>query len=102
MLRIASRLIFMTALAVGGAVVLFVYQDQNGERHQRIEAEHKNEQLKQVIGRLSAERRMADVVVTDQKTVDGKTRTTLLFVEYAADGTGLPAKRFTIDGSVAY
>ena len=92
----------MTALAVGGALVLFVYQDQTGERHQRLEAERKNEQLKQVIGRLTAERRMADVVVTDQTTVDGKTKTTLLFVEYAPDGTALPAKRFTIDGNVAY
>jgi hypothetical protein len=98
----AAKLVFMAALAIGGALLLFVYQDQSGERRQRIEAEKKSEQLKQVIGRLSAERRMADVVVTDQQVVDGKTKTTLLFVEYARDGTALPAKRFAIDGNVAY
>jgi hypothetical protein len=102
MLRAASRLIFMTALAIGGVLVLVVYQDRTGERHARLEAEQKSEQLRQVIGRLGAERRMADVVVTDQKIVGGKTATTLLFVEYAPDGAALPAKRFTIDGNVAY
>jgi hypothetical protein len=102
MLRTVSKLVFLAALAVGGALTLFVYQDQGGERHQRIEAERRNEQLRQVIQRLGAERRMADVIVTEQKTVDGKIQTTLLFVEYGPDGSTLPAKRFAIGGDVAY
>jgi hypothetical protein len=66
------------------------------------EANQRNEQLKQVVQRLEAERRVADVIVTDQKTVDGVLKTTLLFVEYARDGSTLPARRFTIDGNIAH
>ena len=102
MLRALVKLAFLTALVVGGALTLFVYHDQTSERHQRLAAERKNEQLKQVIQRLGAESRVADLIVTDQETVDGKTQTTLLFVEYARDGSTLPAKRFTVDGNVAY
>ena len=102
MLRTVSKLVFLAALAVGGALTLLVYQDRTGERHQRLEAERKNEQLKQVIQRLSAERRMADVIVTEQLTIDGKPQTTLLFVEYGRDGSALPARRFTVQGDVAY
>ena len=40
--------------------------------------------------------------MTDQKTVDGVLKTTLLFVEYAADGHSLPPKSFTIDGKFAH
>lgn len=102
MLRTVSKLVFLAALAVGGALALVTYQDRTGERHARVEAERKNEQLRQVIQRLGAERRVADVIVTEQKPLDGKLRTTLLFVEYGPDGSTLPAKRFTVDGDVAY
>jgi hypothetical protein len=81
---------------------LLAYRDPGGERGKRLEAERKTEQLKQVVQRLSAEQRVADVIVTEQKTVDGVTKTTLLFVEYARDNSPLPAKRFTIDGDVVY
>lgn len=102
MFRTVSKLVFLAALVAGGSAVLLVYHDRGGDRHLRQEAERKNEQLKQVIQRLSAERRMADVVVTEQKTDAGRTNTTLLFVEYSRDGSTLPARRFTIDGDVAY
>lgn len=102
MLRTVSKLVVLTALVVGGAGVLLVYHDRGGDRHLRREAERKNEQLKQVIQRLSAERRMADVVVTEQRAVNGTMTTTLLFVEYGRDGSTLPARRFTINGDVAY
>ena len=102
MLRTLWKLVFLAALTVGGAWTLLVYQDQTGERHRRIEAERKNDQLQQVIQRLGAERRVADVIVTEQKAVDGKLQTTLLFVEYGRGGAALPAKRFAIVGDVAY
>ena len=66
MLRTVSRLVTLSALVVGAALVLVVYRDQTGERAARVEAERKTEQLKQVVQRLSAERRVADVIVTDQ------------------------------------
>lgn len=102
MLRTAAKLAVLSALVVGGSLVVFAYNDPLGERTKRIEAERKTEQLKLVVQRLNAERRVADVIVTDQQSAGGVTKTTLLFVEYARDGSTLPAKRFTIDGNVAY
>jgi hypothetical protein len=102
MLRTVSRLVTLSALVVGAALVLVVYRDQTGERAARVEAERKTEQLKQVVQRLSAERRVADVIVTDQSGSAAGTKTTLLFVEYGRDGAALPARRFTVEGDVAY
>ena len=102
MVRAAAKLALLSALVVGATLVLYVYNDKGGDRQRRVEAERKNEQLRQVIDRLGAEQRVADVVVTEQKTEGDVLKTTLLFVEYARDGSPLPAKRFTIDGNVAY
>ncbi len=102
MLRTVSRLVTLSALVVGGALVLVAYRDQTGERAARVDAERKTEQLKQVVQRLGAERRVADVIVTDQARSAAGTTTTLLFVEYGRDGASLPARRFTVEGDVAY
>ena len=103
MARAAAKLALLSTLVVAAALVLYVYNDKGGERQRRVEAERKNEQLRQVIDRLGAEQRVADIIVIDQETDDaGVLKTTLLFVEYAPDGSPLPAKRFTIDGNVAY
>jgi hypothetical protein len=102
MIRAVAKLVLLSALAIVGSLVLLLYHDQSSERIKRIETERKNEQLKQVIERLGGERRVADVIVTEQKTDGGKTATTLLFVEYARDGSTLPARRFTIDGDIGY
>jgi hypothetical protein len=58
--------------------------------------------LQDVVQRLSDERRVADVVVTDQRLVDGVPHTSLLFVEYAKDGEPLPAKSFEVVGKQAH
>lgn len=61
-----------------------------------------NRYLKQVIERLSADTRTADVLVTkselDEK--NGKILTTIKFLEYDAQGKPLPAKYFTFKGNV--
>ena len=102
MLQTVTRLAVLSALVVGGWLVMLAYRDPGGERSRRLEAERKTEQLKRVVERLTADRRVADVIVTDRSSSGGATKTTLLFVEYARDGSTLPAKRFTIDGDVAY
>ena len=92
MLRTTLKLVLLSVMVVAGTAAA-----------QLNEAKQKTEQLKQVVQRLGAERRVADVIVTDQKPEAGVLKTTLLFVEYARDGTTpLPAKRFTIDGNVAH
>jgi len=42
------------------------------------------------LSRLTGEKRRAEVLVTDQKLVEGVLKTTLLFVEYAPDGIPSP------------
>ena len=102
MLRTVAKLASLSALFVAGLLVLGVYRDQTGERALRVAAEHRAEELQQVVQRLGAEHRVADVVVTEQARSAAGTKTTLLFVEYARDGSAMPAKRFTVDGDVAY
>ena len=59
----------------------------------------KNEELKEIVVRLTVEKRVADVMVTSQQTLNGQTQTTLLFVEVGRNGVNLPPKSFTIQGS---
>ena len=101
MLRTFAKLGFLSLLVVAGAAGLMLHR-RDTTAAQLNDAKQKNEQLRQVVQRLQAERRVADVIVTDQTTEGGVQKTTLLFVEYARDGSTLPARRFTIDGDVAH
>jgi hypothetical protein len=101
MLRTIAKLAFLALLVVAGVAGL-MFHGRDTTVAQLNEAKQKTEQLKQVVQRLEAERRVADVIVTGQKTENGTQKTTLLFVEYARDGSTLPARRFTIDGNVAH
>ena len=102
MVRTLLKLALLSALVVAGAAGLY-FQQRGTTAAKLDEAVRKNEQLQRVVQHLQAERRVADIIVTDQKAIDGVQKTTLLFVEYARDGvTPLPAKRFTVDGNVAH
>jgi len=63
---------------------------------------NENKILKQVIARLEADSRVAEVLVTgvnyDEKT--GKLHTTIKFLEYNVDGEPLKAKYFTFAGNI--
>lgn len=63
---------------------------------------HENKILKQVISRLEADSRVAEVLVTgvnyDEKA--GKTYTTIKFLEYDSQGKPLPAQYFTFSGNI--
>jgi hypothetical protein len=102
MLRGLSRIIGLSLLVVAGSVGLYVYHGRFAAERRIEKLEEEKRVLQQVVGRLTSERRVAEVVVTDQKTIDGVTRTTLLFVEYGRDGKPLPAKSFTIDGDTLH
>jgi hypothetical protein len=61
-----------------------------------------NQLLKKIIARLSADSRVAEVLVTDVK-FDPATRknyTTIKFLEYDAEQKALPAKYFTFSGDI--
>lgn len=63
---------------------------------------HENIVLKRVIGRLEADSRAAEVLVTgvnyDEKT--GKNSTTIKFLEYDIDGRPMEPKYFTFTGNI--
>jgi len=54
------------------------------------------------VQRLSDEKRVAQILVTGTRTVNGVLYTTLLFVEDDKNGDPLPAKSFEIEGNQAH
>src|SRR5689334_13978992 len=101
MVRTLAKIVFLAILVVAGSVGIVYYRDHFSADRKIAALEQEKRQLQQVVQRLTDERRVADVLVTDQKTVDGVQQTTLLLVEYARDGSTLPPKSFTIEGNQA-
>ena len=103
MLSNLAKTFFLACLVIAGSIGIYVYQCRYlaDVRIQKLQQEA--QELKQIIQRLSDQRRVAEVLVTDQKTVNGQLQTTLLFQEYSRDGkTPLPPKSFVIQGKVAH
>jgi hypothetical protein len=100
--RTIIKLCLLTLLVIAGAVGLYHYERQSSVSVQLDEERKKTQQLTEVVAHLQAEQRVADLLVTDQHDVGGVLQTTLLFVEYARDGTPLPPKRFTFVGKGAH
>ena len=102
MYRGALRLILLLAIVSAGTIGIVVYHAHHSVEGQLEEEQQKNAELRQIVQRLTSERRVADVMVTDQQTVGGTLRTSILFVEYNRDGIAMPAKHFTIDGKIIH
>jgi len=124
MLRWTTKLATLSLLVAAGAATLYVFQFRGGTAGTAHERARREEQLRAIAKRLQVERRVADVIVVDQRPstrpATGPTttpaasqptgspggggatfQTTLLFVEYDRGGRPLPAKAFTIDGDLA-
>jgi hypothetical protein len=87
---------FLLLVATAGAVY---YQHAYSTEKKIEKLQDEKRQLEQVVQRLTTEKRVADILVTDQKTTaEGVLQTTLLFVEYDKSGQPLPARSFTIEG----
>jgi hypothetical protein len=102
MLRAVAKLAFLSVLLIAGSTGLFFYYIHTAAQRQLEEVERKNHELEQIRQRLEADRRVARILVIDQKTIAGKVKTTLLFQETTPDGRDLPARQFTIDGNEAH
>ena len=102
MVRALAKTFFLLLLIFAGSASLFFYYNHNTAQRQIEQLQQKNEELQQIRTRLETDRRVARILVTDQKTVAGQMKTTLLFVESARDGSELPAKQFTINGNEAH
>jgi len=110
MLRNTLRFVLICAVIAAGSAGVLVYQRVFSTDRKIAAMEQENRKLQdqkikleQVVRTLGEETRVAEVLVTDQTTgPDGVLRTTLLFVEYAKDGSALPARTFTIEGKTAH
>jgi len=102
MVRALAKTLFLAVLAIGGSAGLFFYYIHNTSQRQIEQLEQKNQELERIRTRLETDRRVARILVTDQKSVAGQLKTTLLFVEYGRNGQALPARQFTIDGNEAH
>lgn len=99
MLRATYRLAILAVLVTCASLGYWYFNNPQSPavRIQKLEQEKK--QLEQIVTRLTDERRVAELIVTDQKQLpSGNVETTLLFVEQARDGSPLPGKSFTVKG----
>jgi hypothetical protein len=102
MARTAIKLVMLSVLVIAGVAGLYRYEQRNSVVQQLEQEKQKTKRLEEVVTHLQGQNRVADVVVTEQREVNGVLQTTLLFVEYAKDGSPLPAKRFTFEGKTAH
>lgn len=63
---------------------------------------HENQVLKQIVARLEADSRAAEVLVTgvNYDEASGKNKTTIKFLEYDIDGKPMEPKYFTFSGNI--
>src|SRR5687768_9518753 len=100
MLKTVAKIVGLCCLIVVGSVGIVIYQEHFSAQRQIHRLEEQKQQLQQIVERLSTERRVAEVLVTAQEQVDGQFQSTLLFVEYARDGSTLLPKVFTVQGKM--
>ena len=98
MLKALAKFASMSVLALIGVVALLFYRHTTSAQTRISELEAETVKLQDVIGRLSAERRVADFIVSDQQRVNGQLQTTLFMVEYTRDGRPTPARSFVVRG----
>ena len=98
MFRLLLRLGTAASLAVIATALVFWWRGASAAEQQVVELRQQKHELEQVVTRLSSESRVADVIVTDQKTDAGRTATKLLFVEYDRAGRPMPPREFAVAG----
>lgn len=95
MTRFAGMMVL--SMAAGGGVWYYQRAHDTAATVSRLETE--KQVLRDVVERLSGERRVAEMIVTDQQRgEDDVLVTELLFVEYGRDEQPLPPKKFTVRG----
>lgn len=102
MFRTLAKLVALASLAAIAGVGIFTYQRTTAGERKVEQLEQSNKVLASVVERLSSDARVADIVVTGQTNVDGKLKTTLLFVATGRNGDNLPPRSFTIDGDTVH
>jgi hypothetical protein len=89
--------IAMLALIVGG-VGWWYFINSDSPMRRIADLEQKKRELEKIVSRLSADRRVAEFVVTGQQQVNGQTQTTILWEETNEQGARVASKSFTLKG----
>lgn len=77
------RNLSLALLLVVGLAGMYLYYGRLSAESRLREEQEKNRVLREVISRLTSERRVAEMLVLDQKVVAGVKTSTVLFAEYA-------------------
>lgn len=112
MAQALPRLVILGLVLIGGMFGLKKYQEGTESAQLRTQLKEKdviiaqeqkkNELLRSVVKRMQTDRRMARIIVTDQRSEEGRTETKILFSEYDREGSKLlPAstREFTVEGT---
>lgn len=102
MYRAALRFGSAAALIVIAAACVHVWRSTTADQRRVEQLQQEKQHLETVVQHLTADKRVADVLVTDQRKVDDKTITRLLFVEYDRTGKPLPPRELSIEGTEAH
>ncbi len=102
MINRLGTIVSLCLLITIGSVGLYIYRDHYSANAKIEQLISEKKVLEEVVDRLGREQRVARIIVTDQKTVDGIVNTTLLFAEYAKDQRELPIKLLTVKGKTAH
>jgi cell division protein FtsB len=110
MLKTVRQIVVLMVLITGGFIGARYYQTHFTDERRIVELQQQldllqqqRDELARIVERLNAEQRVAKVLVLDQKrNYAGVVKTTLLWVEYAHDGSTLPPRQFVITGNEAH
>ena len=102
MFRALTKILALAILVIAGSFGIVYYRDHYSAELQIAQLEQEKKELQQFVQRLTSERRVALVLVTSQKSVNGVMQTTLMFKEFSRTGSELPFKAFTIEGNEAH
>lgn len=102
MLRATYRIVVLAVFVAAASWGYWYFHNPNSSAVVIDRLTREKAQLEQVVQRLTDERRVAEMVVTDQKRTPAGLETTLLFVEQARDGSPLPPKSVTVKGDLVY
>jgi hypothetical protein len=98
MLKAITKLLSLATVLTIGLIAILLYREHTADARKAAATENENVQLKLVVDRLTDERRVAEMLVTGQKIVNGQPQTSLLLMEYSRNGSMLAPKTFTILG----
>jgi hypothetical protein len=103
MLRPLGKIFGLTFMLLVASVGIVYYQHATSTEKKIEKLEDEKRQLEQVVQRITTEKRVADILVSNQqRDANGQLMTTLLFVEYDKKDQPLPARSFTIAGNTAH